>query len=248
MEVMENKLTSPFILLKQAWAIALQRSNIFSFLLLGAIPQFISLTVSAVLTYTNGRIDLQSMIVDLNNSIGDASVFVYVVGLLIVVFGTIITISLISTWYTALLYKVYQATAIGNLSPLTTYVQPAKQVTLHLLTTYIMVGLITSLGFLLLIIPGIIIAVRYMFAPMISAVEDRTVKPIDESKRLVKGRFWKLVGRSIFLIICYNIPLSVLQAIHPLFGTVWAVTSPVFGLYFFLVYMDFKRTAVVATE
>jgi len=83
---------------------------------------------------------------------------------------------------------------------------------------------------------------------MIAAVEDAAVKPFDESKRLVKGRFWKLVGRSILMVVCYNIPLSVLQAIHPLLGTVWAVTSPIFGLYFFLVYRDFKDTAIVATE
>src|SRR3989344_4227461 len=115
MDGMDNKLTPPFSLLKQAWSLAIARPHIVSFLLLGALPQLISLTVSAVLTYTNGRIDLKSMVVDLNNSIGDASAFVYIMGLLIVVFGTIFTISLISSWYTALLYKVYQPTAVGNL-------------------------------------------------------------------------------------------------------------------------------------
>lgn len=242
---MENKLTSPFILLRQAWSLALARPNILSFLLLGIIPQLISLTISTVFAAANERIDLQSMIVSVNNNIADASAFAYVMGLLIVSFGTILIIGLISAWYTALLYKAYQATAGGNLSPLTTYVRPAKTVTVHLLVTYMTIGLFTSLGFLLFIIPGIIIAIRYMFAPIIATVEDRAVKPIEESKRLVKGRFWKLVGRGILMIGCYNIPLSVLQAIHPLFGTVWAVTSPIFGLYFFMVYMDFKRTAAV---
>lgn len=247
MNVMDTTLTSPFMLLRQAWSLALQRPHIVSFLLLGAIPQLVSLTVSAVLTYANGRIDLQSIIVNLNNSIGDVSAFVYIMGLLIISLGTIFTISVISSWYTALLYKVYKATAITGLDKLTTYVRPAKEVTIRLLVTYVTVGLITSVGFLLLIIPGIIFAVRYMFAPIIAAIEDTTIKPIDESKRLVIGRFWKLVGRSILMIVCYNIPLSILQAIHPLLGTVWAITSPVFGLYFFLVYMDFKRTAAVAS-
>lgn len=247
MNGMENKLTSPFILLKQAWALAIARPNILSYLFLGAVPQLIFLTISVVFTYTNGRIDLQSMMRDLNNSIGDASAFVYVMGLLIVVVGTIFTISLISSWYTALLYNVYQATAEGSVRRLSAYIRPAKEVTIHLLVTYVTVGLFTSLGFLLLIIPGIIVAVRYLFAPMIAAVENRAVKPIEESKRLVKGRFWKLVGRSILLVVCYNIPLSVLQAIHPFFGSVWAITSPVFGLYFFLVYLDFKKTATVAS-
>lgn len=244
---MDNKLTPPFVLLKQAWTLALQRPNISSFLLLGAIPQLISLTISAILAYTNGRIDLQSIIVNLNKSLGGASAFVYVMGLLIIGIGSILLISFITSWYTALLYKIYQATAAGTLTRLTTYVRPAKEVTIHLLVTYMTIGLFTSLGFLLFIIPGIIIAVRYMFAPMIAAVEDRAVKPIDESKRLVKGRFWKLIGRSILMVVCFNVPLTIFQAIHPWLGSLWAVTSPVFGLYFYLIYMDFKRTAVVTS-
>lgn len=241
---METTLTSAFLLLKKAWSLALSRPNILLYLILGAIPQLLFFAFSAPIALASGATNFETTISDLfTNSEGWAIVglvFVGVIGLVI--------ISLVSAWYTALLYKVYQATAAGTLEKLTTYVRPAKGVTIRLLMTYMTIGIFTSLGFLLLIIPGIIIAVRFMFAPMISAVEDKTIKPIDESKRLVKDRFWKLVGRSILMVVCYNIPLSVLQAIHPVFGTMWAITSPVFGLYFFLVYMDFKRTALVTTE
>lgn len=231
---METALTSPFLLLKKACSLALSRPNMVSYLILGAIPQLLSLFISALVAYFS-PFDL------LSNTEGGI-----IAGLIIIGIFALVLVSLVSAWYTALLYKVYQATAQGNLSAPRTYVQPAKSVTIHLLVTYMTVGLFTSLGFLLLIVPGIIIAVRYMFAPMIAAVEDKTMKPIDESKRLVKGRFWKLVGRSILMVVCYNIPLSVLQAIHPLVGTVWAITSPIFGLYFFLVYLDFKQTAAVS--
>ncbi len=232
---METALTSPFSLLKKAWSLALSRPNLLSFLILGAVPQLLSLVISLLVAYFS-RFDL------LSNTEGWTIAGLIIIGLL-----ALVVMSFVSAWYTALLYKVYQTTAAGTLTKLTTYVRPAKEATIHLLVTYFTVGLFTSLGFLLFIIPGIIIAVRFMFAPMIAAVEDRAIKPIDESKRLVKGRFWKLAGRSIFMVVCYNIPLSVLQAIHPLIGTVWAVTSPVFGLYFFLVYRDFKDTAIVTT-
>lgn len=232
---MENKLASPFILLKQAWSLALSRQNIISYLVLGAVPQLLSFAIAALVAYFS-PFDL------LSNTEGGMIAVLIIIGLL-----ALVMMSFVSTWYTALLYKVYQATTAGALTKLTTYVRPAKGVTIYLLVTYMTVGLFTSLGFLLFIIPGIIIAVRFMFAPMIAAVEDKTVKPIDESKRLVKGRFWKLISRGILMIICYNIPLSILQAIHPLVGTVWAITSPIFGLYFFLVYMDFKRTSAVST-
>ena len=230
---METKLNSPFALLKQAWTLALSRPNITSYLALGIIPQLLSFIISTFVAYFS-RFDL------LSNTQGWMIASLILFGLL-----ALIVISLVSTWYTALLYKVYQATAQGTLSPLSTYVHPARAVTIHLLVTYVTVGLFTSLGFLLLIIPGIIIAVRYMFAPIIATIEDGSVKPIDESKRLVKGRFWKLVGRSIVMIAAYNIPLSIFQAIHPALGMVWSVTSSIFGLYFFLIYQDFKKTAVV---
>lgn len=232
---METALTSPFLLLKKAWSLGLSRQNIISYLVLGAIPQLLSLVISLLVAYFS-RFDL------FTNPEGWKVAGLIIIGLL-----ALVVMSVVSAWYTALLYKVYQGTAAGSLGTLRSYVHLAKKVTTRLLVTYMTVGLFTSLGFLLLIVPGIIIVVRYIFAPMIAAVEDKTVKPIDESKRLVKGRFWKLVGRGILMIGCYNLPLAVLQAIHPLLSSVWAVSSPIFGLYFFLVYMDFKRTAVVTT-
>lgn len=240
---METALTSPFLLLKKARSLALARPNIISYLILGAIPQLLSFFFSALITPALGATDFETTISEFFTNSGGWAILGFVfVGLI----GLII-ISLVSAWYTALLYKIYEATATGTLEKLTTYVRPAKSVTIRLLVTYMIVGLFTSLGFLLLIVPGIIYALRYIFAPMVSAVEDRTIKPIDESKRLVKGRFWQLAQRIILMVVCYNIPLSVFQAIQPLVGILWAVSSPIFGLYFYLVYMDFKRTAVVTT-
>lgn len=239
---METTLTSPFHLLKKAWSLALSRPNILSYVILGIVPQLISLLIGFIASLSN----METSVVDLVYSINGWGV----AGLIVV---GIIIVSLVSTWYAAVLYLVYKATASGTVSPLVTYFRPAKNVTVGLLVTYLRIGFITLLGFLLFIIPGIIIAVRYMFAPMIAVVEDRTAKPIDESKRLVKGRFFKLIGRGILLVICYNIPvyifttLSTFTTLHPLFGSVWAVTSPIFGLYFYLVYLDFKKTLATAS-
>lgn len=237
----ETKLTSPFALLKQSWSLGLSRPNVSSYLFLGVIPQLVSFAVSALVSYASGTTDIQTTISGLlTNTGGWAIAGVVVVGL-----GGLVLMSFLSVWYTALLYKVYQATVVGNLSRLSTYIRPAREITGRLLMTYIMVGLFTLGGFLLFIIPGIMLAVRYSFAPLVAAVEDRSAKPIEESKRLVRGRFWKLVGRSLLLIFAYNIPLSILQAVHPYLGALWAITSPIFGLYFYLVYQDFKRTAAV---
>ncbi|MBI3956300.1 hypothetical protein HY339_03515, partial [Candidatus Gottesmanbacteria bacterium] len=114
---MKTTLTSPFTLLKQAWTRALQRSNIFSFLILGAIPQLFSLVISVLIAYFS-RFDL------LSNTEGWMIAGLILFGLL-----TLVVMSVVSAWYTALLYHVYQATAAGNLARLTVYIQQAKQVT-----------------------------------------------------------------------------------------------------------------------
>lgn len=233
---METRLTSPFALLRQAWSLALSRPNVLSYVVLGIVPQLISLLIGFIAGLSN----TETSVVDLVYSINGWGV----AGLIAT---GLIVISLVSAWYTALLYMVYKATVSGTVGALTTYFRPAKSVTIRLLVTYLKIGIITFLGFLLLIVPGFIVAVRVMFAPLIASLEDGSVKPIDQSKRLVKGRFWKLVGRVILFVPCYYIPLSVLQSIHPILGSTWAVTSPVFGLYFFLVYTDFKKTAAVAS-
>ncbi len=243
MDGMDTKLASPFGLLKQAWSLALQRSNIGVYLLLGAIPPLFSLGFSQLFAYfLNGTTNVQTTIINTlsNNAIlGIASVFA-------LIFVLLIALPLVSLWYTALLYKVYQATAINDLKQITTYFSPAKKVTFRLFTTYIKVGLLTILGYLCFIIPGIIFTIRYLFAPIIAASEDTSMNPLEESKRLAKGRFGKLAGRALLSFFLYSIPLSIFQSIHPLLGVVWSISAPIFTLYFYLVYMDFKRTAVTA--
>lgn len=238
---MEHRLTSPFVLLKRAWSLALDRANIGAYLALGAIPQVFSFGLAALLSYGTSMADFQTKVPDFFTNTGTWGI----AGIIVIGIMSIAIISFVSMWYAALLYQVYKDTAAGTRHPLTSYIQPAKAMTMRLLTTYLKVGLFTMLGFLLFVVPGIIIAVRYMFAPIVAAIEDPAVKPLKESERLITGRFWKLVGRSILMALCYNVPLSLLQGIHPLIGSAWAITSPVFGLYFFLVYLDFKRTPTV---
>lgn len=237
---MDTLLTPPLTLLKQAWSLALTKSNRFTYVTLGTIPVALSFGFSALTSYfITTTSDLETILTNILNNTGVWGIL----GLIaLVVIGFVISV-LIGTWYTALLYKVYQGTATNKSMQLFQYLKPAKHVTMLLLKTSLRVGCMALLGFLLFIIPGIIITVRYAFAPLISTSEDCAIKPIEESKRLVKDRFWKLVSRSLIPFLLYSIPLSLFQSLHPLLGTIWSISSPVFGLYFFLVYLDFKRTA-----
>lgn len=240
---MEQRLISPFVLLRQSWSLALSRPNIMSYLMLGAAPQIISLVFSAVIFYISGTTDIQSVI---------SSVFVsdqwwgaplFVLSFLI----PILFIGIISTWYSAILFRMYHNTTISAPPNLSNSLRLARGDVGHLIVTYLVVGIITIVGFLLLVVPGILFAVWYMFAPIVAVVEPRSIDPLKESKRLVHGRFWKFAGRIVLMVLCYNVPFKILQSLHPLLGTAWSVTSPVFGLYFYLVYADAKQTSAVPT-
>lgn len=82
------------------------------------------------------------------------------------------------------------------------------------LLTSILVGLITALGLILLIIPGIIFAVWLAFSVFILMdKEGGVIDSINKSKALVKGYWWPVFGRLIALIVVAIVLMAILGAI-----------------------------------
>lgn len=75
----------------------------------------------------------------------------------------------------------------------------SKKLILPLFGTNLLTGLIVLVGYLLLIIPGIILTVKYVFTQYIVIEENLSgLAALKRSQELVKGRFWKVLGYSIF--------------------------------------------------
>lgn len=78
-------------------------------------------------------------------------------------------------------------------------------------TSYFWVMLLTGLavlgGFILLIIPGIIFAVWFMFSHLTVLFEDkRGVEALKHSKAYVRGRWWEILGKmAYFVLISFGI-------------------------------------------
>lgn len=99
----------------------------------------------------------------------------------------------------------------------------------------IVTGVLTLIGFVLLIIPGII--VQLMLSMVVFAVLDKGMEPIaalKESKRLTDGHKWDL-----FLLMLVLVVLNVLGAI--VFGVGLLVTVPVSILAITYVYKKLDR-------
>jgi len=88
----------------------------------------------------------------------------------------------------------------------------------------ILVGVIVIVGFILLIVPGIIWALRYLFVPYL--VMERKLAPFEalkESARITYGHKWQLLG-----LLCLIVLINILGAILLLVGLL--VSIPVSSL------------------
>lgn len=106
-------------------------------------------------------------------------------------------------------------------------------------------GIVISLGFVLLIIPGVIFAVWYSFTIFIVFDKNQSVfLSLRESKKLVKGRFWKIFGRFI-VIGLVSFVVGLIFSSVPYAGPVLTnFAAPLFLLPSYLLYKDVSSTVV----
>ncbi len=115
---------------------------------------------------------------------------------------------------------------------------------LPFLIASILVSLVVGVGFLLLIIPGIIFSVWLTFVSYTVICEDkRNFGALKRSKELVKGYWWQVLGRIICLSVIMVICSFLSQLIFQVFGAiVFSVLSSPFGVvYSYLIYKDLRR-------
>ena len=110
-------------------------------------------------------------------------------------------------------------------------------------------GLVMLLGLILLIIPGIIFMVWYMFSTYILVTENvGGVAALKKSKSYVKGKFWGVLGRVgiltlVVLVISWLASLSDNQAITIIFQLLSTfIIAPLASIYTFKLYQGAKAS------
>lgn len=119
----------------------------------------------------------------------------------------------------------------------------------------LLLGLIVLVGFILLIIPGLMFSVWFMFASLILVVENiGGMSALKRSRIYVKGKFWGIVGRVglltlIILAISWIASLSENQAITIIFQlfTTFFI-APLATIYTFKLYQGAKGSAGASTS
>lgn len=114
----------------------------------------------------------------------------------------------------------------------------------------LLLGLVVLVGFILLVIPGIIFSVWYMFATLIFVIENvGGVAALKRSKQYAKGKFWGIFGRMllltvVILLIAWLGSLVDNQAITIILQLLTTfIISPIAAIYTFKLYLAAKGSS-----
>jgi len=88
----------------------------------------------------------------------------------------------------------------------------AKAFIIPFILTHILRGCLTFLWALLLIVPGIVYALRTVFTPVVVVGENTAYRAaLNRSKAAVKGNSWKILGTLVLLALyLYGIPMALI--------------------------------------
>jgi len=110
----------------------------------------------------------------------------------------------------AVLFKRIAAAAHGRTETVQAELQQAMKVWLWMILVLIIYFIAVLLGFILLVVPGVILAVSLMFSTFGVALEgQKPVEALNASHNLVWGHWWRTLG---MLVLVY-LPLLVLMSV-----------------------------------
>lgn len=156
------------------------------------------------------------------------------------IIGFVVSI-VIGTFFTGMVVQLVRDVQDGRLDAgIGELVSSVGAVALPLFLVSLIAGLLTGLGFVLLIVPGVILAVIWsVIAPVAVIERPGVVQTLSRSQQLVRGNFWPVLGVIALGVLLAVVIGVVLALIAAPFGEVaalvvsflWsAVTGPVVAL------------------
>ncbi|MBP6942689.1 MAG: DUF975 family protein [Candidatus Buchananbacteria bacterium] len=130
----------------------------------------------------------------------------------------------VSTWLSVVMYRLIIKITDGK-AVSTEDLKTEPMLLVRFFAAQLVAGILIVIGFVLLIVPGVYLALRFMFAPY--AIVDKNLGPIEALKysgELTKGIKWQLLGYSIVAIL-----IILLGAIALLVGLLVAVPVVMFA-------------------
>jgi hypothetical protein len=227
------QLSGPISLIKQSFNIFFEKKNLIFFLKIYAIlvPFFL------YFLYQDSLINIKTTDLGVNEASLLLSKFGWLLGV-----GVIVNLAylVISFWVGASGIMAVSGVLSGTSISVREVFSSAWKRLWPFSLLSILAALIVGLGFILLIIPGIIFMVWFRFSSFELITNGKGVKDsLSGSKKLVAGRFWAVLGRLVVISLFSALAGLVLSAIpFGLGGMVTALLGALFMLPYFLLYRE----------
>lgn len=183
--------------------------------------------------------------------LGELAAFGPILSLVVIIISTVVSIIA----YIALTLFVADPSRYPSVSGL---YGEAKRYFFPYLWIGILNGLAVFAGMILFIIPGIIVAIWFIFSGYTLVLEDkRGTQALKASKALVKGRWWAVFGRSVVIGLVFGIPFIIiylalvfivpdLAIATAIFNIVSTLVIPIGLAYSYFLYKDARASADTA--
>lgn len=213
-----EKLKEPIQYIKEAWAIYSKRENFIFFARIMAVVVIVTTSIGYVLSYYYSTDDWQN------------------VGFIVL---TLLSI-FVGLWSQSAKYLA--VIKMGNTEK-EIFKLGYKNIWRFFLVSLV-VGLIVVLGLVLLIIPAIIFGNWYLFATWLVLEKNMKIgQALKTSKAMVKGKFWKVLGRTVtFGLFAFFVSIVVV-AIPYAGNLIISFVAPLFMLPFYLLYKDLSTSS-----
>lgn len=218
---------TPTEYLKESWSIYTKKENFIFFSKVMAVLVIVSTSLSYLIDYFYPVNTWENL---------DYSNIPNLIGFIVLSFLSV----LIGLW-------VNTTTYISVLSEPTNEVKSILRKGYKYMGKYFFVsmvlGLTALLGMILLIIPAIIFGVWFSFSIFLVLDKKLTIgESFSKSKSMVKGKFFKVFGRSLVFIFMILLVQIILSAIPYVGYLVLGFIAPIFILPFYLLYKDLLIT------
>lgn len=181
--------------------------------------------------------------------------------------GIFISITILSVILGFIAYLSYLSTALFKEKRTGANIKKGLKILFPLIGFWIVAGIFLIGLLILLIIPGIIFAIYWIFAVYIYFMENKGIlASLKESRRLVRGKWWRTLGFLILIgiifwlinfvfsipinisgflaVISQGIPVKILAAIGNILASFGKLVTIPLGFFFFKnFYLDMKKSS-----
>lgn len=218
--------------IKEAIDIYKQKENFVFFAKIMAVLALVSVPLSYSISYFFPKEKVESFV---NNGFTPLEIWSYVLYVFLIIASGLASLWLNSTLYSAVVDRDKKDVKL-------VFTNGYKKMWKYFLLSSL-IGVITLLGLILLVVPGIILSV--WFANAIYVLYSKNlgvIKSLKESKKLVTGRFWEFAYRGLVVGLFGSI-LTWLVSIVPFVGPIFSYfVMPLTTLAYYLIYRDLDRS------